>query len=121
VSLGDSRDADHRALQILRRGRPYTPRKLPGGVSRWGQGACRPRFSGDSFVTPPARYIWSKTYRAMQIGFQAKDIGAPPLITVNTGVKPGLTTVLTATRAAGARLLLTGTDNNGLKGCSECY
>lgn len=75
---------------------------LPG---KWGPGACGPRFGGDFLVTPPRQYSWSKTYRAMQtFAFQANDLGAPPVVTLNAGVKPGLTTVLTAPRAAGGRV-----------------
>jgi hypothetical protein len=78
---------------------------LPGGVSRWGQGACGPRFGGDFFVMPPVGYSWSNTYRAMQtFEFRANDLGSPPLVMSNAGVKPGLTTVLTAPRAAGGRV-----------------
>jgi hypothetical protein len=78
---------------------------LPGGVRRWGPGACGPRFGGDFFVTPPARYDWTQTFRAKQtFGFQADEIGAPPQMNLNTGVRPGTTTVLTAPRAAGGRV-----------------
>lgn len=76
---------------------------LPGGASRWGPGACGPFFGGDDFVNPPvSSAAWSNTYRAMQtFEFQATSFGSNPLITMNRGVKPGLTTVLTGKRGNG--------------------
>ncbi len=74
---------------------------VPGGAL--GPGACGPRFGGDDFVTPPASAsAWTGTFRAKQsFAFSASSFGAAPSVTVNTGVIPGTTTVLTNTRAAG--------------------
>lgn len=79
---------------------------LPGGTARWGPGACGPHFGGDNFVTPPATYSgWARTFRAKQsLGFQVSTFGDPPSVTINTGVRPGTTTVLTAPRAAGGTI-----------------
>lgn len=76
---------------------------LPGGTSRWGPGACGPHFGGDNFVKPPATHTaWTGTFRAKQsFGFDVAAFGDPPGLSVNTGVLPGLTTVLTAPRASG--------------------
>jgi len=78
---------------------------LPGGVARWGPGACGPRFGGDNFVTPPANYLWNDTYRAKQsFAFRVSEWGMPATVTYNPGVAPGLTTVLTAPRSAGGKV-----------------
>jgi hypothetical protein len=78
---------------------------LPGGVARWGRGACGPRFGGDNFVTPPANYLWKDTYRAKQsFAFRVSDWGMPATVIYNPGVAPGLTTVLTAPRSAGGKV-----------------
>lgn len=84
---------------------------LPGGVPRWGNGACGPRFGGDNFVIPPVDSKWKgKTYRAMQtFAFKAESIGATPYPTINSGTTPGVTTVLTATRAANGRVCFSQT------------
>ena len=85
---------------------PNPIHSLPGGVARWGPGACGPRFGGDDFVIPPATYAgYTRTYRAMQtFAFQALTFGSPPTITLNPGVRPGLTTVLTAPRRSGGSM-----------------
>jgi hypothetical protein len=79
---------------------------LPGGTARWGPGACGPRFGGDNFVVPPRSHAaWAGTYRAKQsFAFHAASFGMPPVIVFNTGVTPGLTTVLTAPRSAGGSI-----------------
>ena len=80
---------------------------LPGGVSRWGAGACGPRFGGDGFVVPPTTYAgWSTfSYRARQtLSFKIASFGGRPDIVVDTGVVPGLTTVLTSSRSSGGRV-----------------
>lgn len=76
---------------------------LPGGTAKWGPGACGARFGGDNFIVPPRSYaVWSGTYRAKQsFAFRAASFGSPPAVTLNPGVTPGLTTVLTAPRSAG--------------------
>lgn len=82
---------------------------LPGGTGRWGPGACGPRFGGDLIVVPPVSHTtWSPaggpalTFRAKQsFAFDISSFGATPAITLNTGVTPGLTTVLTAPRRSG--------------------
>jgi hypothetical protein len=77
---------------------------LPGGIARWGPGACGPYFGGDNFILPPATHVgWPpRTYRARQaFEFQDFSFGYRPVVTINTGVTPGTTTVLTATRTAG--------------------
>ena len=86
---------------------PNPINSLPGGVARWGPGACGPYFGGDNFVVPPANpSAWaSRTFRAMQsFAFQDVRFGHSPAITTNTGVIPGATTVLTATRATGGTI-----------------
>lgn len=79
---------------------------LPGGSGSWGPGACGPRFGGDDFIKPPASHgAWSRTFRAKQaFAFRAASFGAAPSVTLNPGVTPGLTTVLTSTRAAGGTM-----------------
>jgi hypothetical protein len=79
---------------------------LPGGAGRWGPGACGSRFGGDNFVKPPAAAsAWRGTFRAKQsFAFSAASFGATPAVTLNTGVTPGTTTVLTNTRAAGGTI-----------------
>jgi hypothetical protein len=81
---------------------PNPVHSLPGGTGTWGQGACGPFFGGDGFVLPPAHPSgYAQTYRAKQsFAFQFGTFGDPPSVTVNSGVLPGLTTVLTAQRAA---------------------
>jgi hypothetical protein len=83
---------------------PNPIHSLPGGTVRWGPGACGPRFGGDNFVRPPATPLaWTAlTFRAKQtLAFQVPSFGSPPAVTINTGVTPGMTTVLTAPRGAG--------------------
>jgi len=80
---------------------------LPGGTVRWGAGACGPRFGGDNFVTPPASFAgWGGlTYRAMQtLAIKVSSFGSAPDLTLDTGVVPGLTTVLTAPRSSGGKV-----------------
>lgn len=79
---------------------------FPGGVSRWGPGACGPYFGGDDFVLPapvplgPSGMI-TKTFRARQHSrFYIKSWGTLGEFRT-TGVIPGTTTVLTNTRASG--------------------
>jgi hypothetical protein len=77
---------------------------LPGPPAMRGPEACGPRFGGDNFVRPPATPLaWTAlTYRAKQtLGFQVPTFGSAPVLTINTGVIPGTTTVLTAPRSAG--------------------
>ena len=77
---------------------------LPGGVARWGPGACGPYFGGDNFILPPKLpSAWGgRTFRARQtFEFQDLSFGYAPATTIDPGVLPGTTTVLTATRAAG--------------------
>jgi len=77
---------------------------LPGGVARWGSGACGPRFGGDGFTGPANSAAgWKgKTFRAMQtLAFQVSSFGDPPNAFIDTGVVPGLTTVLTKPRSEG--------------------
>jgi hypothetical protein len=85
---------------------PNPLNSLPGGTGTWGPGACGPRFGGDNFTKPPATATaWSGTFRARQsFAFSAASFGAAPAITHNPGVTPGLTTVLTNTRAAGGTI-----------------
>lgn len=86
---------------------PNPINSLPGGTAAWGPGACGPFFGGDNFVTPPGTpAMWApRTFRAMQnFEFQDLSFGYGPVVTVNSGVKPGTTTVLTATRAAGGTI-----------------
>lgn len=85
---------------------PNPINSLPGGVQRWGPGACGPCFGGDNFINPPGNWsAWSGTYRAMQtLEFSVARLGAAPTVTINTGVVPGTTTVLTATRAGGGKI-----------------
>ncbi|HJQ60392.1 MAG TPA: hypothetical protein VJ890_26035 [Vineibacter sp.] len=85
---------------------PNPLHSLPGGTATWGPGACGPRFGGDNFTKPPASHsAWSGTYRARQsFAFSAASFGAVPAVTHNPGVTPGLTTVLTGTRAAGGTI-----------------
>ena len=80
---------------------------LPGGTATWGPGACGPYFGGDNFVIPPATpSAWaSRTFRAMQrFGFSDLRFGYAPVVTIDSGVCPGTTTVLTAKRAAGGSI-----------------
>jgi len=80
---------------------------LPGGVARWGAGACGPRFGGDGFTQPASSYSgWKgKTFRATQsLAFNITSFGAKPNVSVDSGVTPGLTTVLTGPRSAGGRV-----------------
>lgn len=80
---------------------------LPGGVGRWGPGACGPFFGGDDFVTPPASPAgWAgRTFRARQtFAFRIPRFADPPSVGASSGVVPGTTTVLTARRAAGGRV-----------------
>lgn len=80
---------------------------LPGGVARWGSGACGPRFGGDGFIQPPISHEgWkAKTFRAMQtLAFSVSSFGERPSTLIDTGVIPGLTTVLTKPRSEGGRL-----------------
>jgi len=76
---------------------------LPGGTATWGPGACGPHFGGDNFVKPAATAsAWTGTFRAKQaFAFRVAAFGDAPMVTLNPGVTPGLTTVLTAPRAAG--------------------
>lgn len=76
---------------------------LPGGTAMWGPGACGPHFGGDNFVRPAATAGgWTGTFRAKQTyAFRANAFGDPPMVTLNSGVVAGLTTVLTAPRASG--------------------
>jgi hypothetical protein len=86
---------------------PNPIHSLPGGVARWGVGACGPRFGGDGFVRPPATYAgWNNlTYRARQtLAFKISSFGARPDPDADTGVIPGLTTVLTSPRSSGGRV-----------------
>ena len=86
---------------------PNPIHSLPGGVARWGTGACGPRFGGDDFITPPNSYAgWNgRTYRAMQtLAFKIAKFGVRPDIVVDTGVVPGLTTVLTGPRSSGGKI-----------------
>ena len=85
---------------------PNPINSLPGGVARWGPGACGPFFGGDNFINPPSSpSAWSGTFRAMQtLAFSATTFGAQPVTTMNAGVVPGTTTVLTATRAEGGKV-----------------
>jgi hypothetical protein len=83
---------------------PNPIHSLPGGTARWGPGACGPRFGGDNLARPPwTPLAWTAlTYRAKQtLGFQVPSFGSAPAVTINTGVIPGTTTVLTAPRSAG--------------------
>jgi hypothetical protein len=79
---------------------------LPGGVGRWGPGACGPRFGGDDFIKPAATPTgFTGSFRAKQsFAFRAASLGAAPVTTLNTGTVPGTTTVLTATRATGGKV-----------------
>ncbi len=85
---------------------PNPLHSLPGGAGRWGPGACGPRFGGDNFTKPPATAsAWRGTFRARQsFAFSAASFGTAPSVTLNTGVTPGTTTVLTNTRAAGGTI-----------------
>lgn len=86
---------------------PNPIHSLPGGVARWGPGACGPRFGGDGFVTPPATHAgWTRpSYRAKQtLAFKIQRFGARPDADAGTAVVPGLTTVLTGPRSAGGRV-----------------
>ena len=76
---------------------------LPGGTATWGPGACGPHFGGDNFVKPAATASgWTGTFRAKQaFAFRVNSFGDSPMTTLNTGCLPGITTVLTAPRAAG--------------------
>jgi hypothetical protein len=82
---------------------------LPGGTGRWGPGACGPHFGGDNFVVPAATAAgWTgsaaSTFRARQnVTFRAEPWGTLAGFRTS-GVIPGTTTVLTATRAAGGRV-----------------
>jgi hypothetical protein len=81
----------------------YSPRAL----GSWGPGACGPYFGGDNFTTPPLTPDgWQQlTFRARQgFGFQIRTFGDVPVATVNTGVIPGTTTVLTEKRSKGGRI-----------------
>ena len=80
----------------------YSVRTLPG----IGPGACGPRFGGDNMILPPRSFAgWANlTYRAMQtVEFMFGKFGGPATITLDTGVQPGITTVLTDTRARGGK------------------
>ena len=80
---------------------------LPGGVGRWGPGACGPCFGGDDFTVPPASPAgWAgRTFRARQsFAFRVPRFGDPPLVGASSGVVAGTTTVLTARRSAGGRV-----------------
>lgn len=86
---------------------PNPLHSLPGGTGRWGPGACGPHFGGDDFVAPPVSHaLWTtRTFRARQtLAFEVARFGDPPLITVNSGCVPGITTVLTGPRRSGGRL-----------------
>jgi hypothetical protein len=77
---------------------------LPGGVTTWGRAACGSRFGGDDFTTPPLKpTLWGDlTYRARQsFAFRVENFGGEPTTFLDTGVVPGLTTVLTSPRAQG--------------------
>src|SRR5262245_36376309 len=76
---------------------------LPGGTATWGPGACGPYFGGDNFGQPAATASsWAGTFRARQaFGFRVGSFGDSPTVTLNSGVLPGTTTVLTAPRKAG--------------------
>lgn len=75
---------------------------LPGGPSAWGPGACGPFFGGDNFKIPPTGPAFPGTFRAMQTySFQVAKFGDAPIVGLNTGCVPGITTVLTAKRSAG--------------------
>jgi hypothetical protein len=83
---------------------PNPIHSFPGGVARWGRGACGPYFGGDNFILPPRTPSgWGpRTFRAKQsFEFQDVSFGNAPITTLDTGAMPGTTTVLTATRAAG--------------------
>lgn len=82
---------------------------LPGGIGRWGPGACGPRFGGDDFIIPaitpvgPSGMI-TRSFRARQnVTFLAAPWGSVAGFRTS-GVIPGITTVLTATRAAGGKI-----------------
>jgi hypothetical protein len=99
--VAGSRKNRHRPQEIAER----LSRKIHRvSWTRWGPGASGPYFGGDNFVVPPANSsAWgARTFRAMQsFAFQDLRFGYGPVVTINTGVRPGTTTVLTATRAAG--------------------
>ena len=82
---------------------------LPGGVDRWGRGACGKFFGGDNFEAPPSTpKIWAgvagKTFRARQnVTFQAIPWGKVS-DSSTTGVIPGVTTVLTDTRSQNGKV-----------------
>ncbi|MCA8990819.1 MAG: hypothetical protein KDA88_02515 [Planctomycetaceae bacterium] len=78
---------------------------LPGGTGLYGPGASGPRFGGDNFVTPPVSPTGfaSLTYRAKQQ--LVLDTSSWGLVRYrHGGVVPGVTTVLTGTRAAGGKV-----------------